>query len=125
MSWKDSPNAVWEPNIVVAGSSCPLGELGPQAKYSDLDHLIEGGGVLSSPSAEESLSFGVGQQSTNYREFQILQYTLMIARVGGHDLIFSGFGDFIAKARIPKDFDPIPNRWSLSANLLPINLSIN
>ena len=36
----DSSDAVWEPNIVVAGSSCHLGELGPQAKYSDLDHLI-------------------------------------------------------------------------------------
>ena len=54
----DSSDAVWEPNIVVAGSSCPWGEMGPQAKYSDLDHLIEGGGILSSPSAEESLSLG-------------------------------------------------------------------
>ena len=55
---EDSADAVWEPNILVAGSSCPWGEMGPQAKYSDLDHLIEGGGISSSPSAEESLSLG-------------------------------------------------------------------
>ena len=41
----DAANAVWEPNILAAGSSCPLDELGPQAKYSALNHLIGGGCV--------------------------------------------------------------------------------
>ena len=75
VSLKDSPDVVCEPNEIAAGSSCPLDELGPQVKYSELDHLIKGGGVLSSPSAEESLAFRVGQQSINYSEFQILQYS--------------------------------------------------
>ena len=58
----DSSDEVWESRIVVAGSSCSLGELGPQAKYSDFRSL-EGGGILSSPIAEESLVLRVGRQS--------------------------------------------------------------
>ena len=77
VSLKDSPDVVWEPNETAAGSSCPLDELSPRAqvKYGELDQLIKGGCVLSSPSAEESLAFRVGQQSINYSEFQILQYS--------------------------------------------------
>ena len=53
-----SSDMVWEPNEMMADSSCPLDELGPRAqvKYGELDHLIKGGGVLSSPSAEESFA---------------------------------------------------------------------
>ena len=51
---------VWEPNEIMAGSSCLVDELGPQAKYSELDHLLGGGGAITSPSAEESLALRVG-----------------------------------------------------------------
>ena len=60
MSGEATSDMVWEPDEVAAGSSSPLDDLGPQAKYSDLDHLIGGGGDISSPSAEESPALRVG-----------------------------------------------------------------
>ena len=60
VSGEATSDMVWEPDEVAAGSSSPLDDLGPQAKYSDLDHLIGGGGAISSPSAEESPALRVG-----------------------------------------------------------------
>ena len=56
----DPTDMVCDTTEATAGPSNYRDELGPQAKYSALDHLLGGGGALSSPSAGDSLTHRVG-----------------------------------------------------------------
>ena len=56
----DPIDKVCDTTEATAGSSSYRDDLGPQAKYSALDHLLRGGSALASPSTGDSLTHRVG-----------------------------------------------------------------